>query len=163
MTAQILVVLKRNEQVEEILPYVEKIAQPGMKVVFLSRYPVAGDFLWLRDHWITAESTSEAILAGRSVVEQYSWEVQRALAEQKVSAARKALRKKGIEVAIDIYAGSVSRLVRDYAVGEDVQLIMMGAGHGHPVARLLRRAAAFFGLFGEHSAAPVLLFSPRRA
>ena len=39
MAKQILVPLTKGDRVEEIISYVEKVAQPGMKVVFLLRYP----------------------------------------------------------------------------------------------------------------------------
>ncbi len=38
MARQILVPVKRSE----VIPYIERIAAPGMKVVFLLRYPVDG-------------------------------------------------------------------------------------------------------------------------
>ncbi len=135
MAGKILVALKRNDRLEEIIPYIEKIAQPGMKVVFLLRYPVAGDFLWLGDHCVTTESPREAMLAGRRIMQRYSWEVQRALAEQKVLIAREALRRKEIEVAVEIYTDSLRRVVRHYTATGDVHLIMMGAGSGHPMMR----------------------------
>ena len=35
MAEQVLVPLKRNDRVEEIIPYVEKVTRPGMEVGFL--------------------------------------------------------------------------------------------------------------------------------
>lgn len=162
MTGQILVALKRNEQLGEIVPYIEKIAQPGMRVVLLIPYPVTGDFVWLGDHWITTESPREAMLAGRRIMEKYSWDVQRGLAEQRVLVAREALWKKRIEVAVEVYTGSLRRLIKEYTANGDVHLIMMRAGSDHPVMRLLRRTMPLFGLFRKFSFQPVLLFCPRR-
>jgi hypothetical protein len=34
MAEQILVTLKRHDRIEEIIPYLEKVAQPGTTVVF---------------------------------------------------------------------------------------------------------------------------------
>jgi len=34
MAEQVLVPLKRNDRVEEIIPYVEKVTRPSMEVVF---------------------------------------------------------------------------------------------------------------------------------
>ena len=161
MAGKILVALKRDDRLEEIIPYIEKIAQPGMKVVFLLHYPVAGDFLWLGDHWITTESPREALLAGQRIVEKYSWDVQRGLAEQRVLIAREALRRKGIEVAVELYTDSLGRVVRDYTASGDVHLIMMGAGRSHPMMRLLQRTVPLLGLFRRPSFQPVLLVCPR--
>lgn len=35
MSKQILVLMKRNDRVEDLLPYVEKVARPGMQAVFM--------------------------------------------------------------------------------------------------------------------------------
>jgi len=37
---QMLVLVKRNDRVEELIPYAPKVAQPGVRVVFLVPYPV---------------------------------------------------------------------------------------------------------------------------
>jgi hypothetical protein len=161
MAGKILVALKSNDRLEEIIPYIEKIAQPGMSVVFLLRYPVTGDFLSLGDHWVTTESPREAMLAGRRIMQRYSWDVQRGLAEQRITVAREALRGKGIQVAVDVYTDSLRRVVRHYTATGDVHLIMMGAGSGHPMMRLLRWTAPLLGIFRMRTSSPVLLFSPR--
>lgn len=163
MAGQILVALKKSEQVKEIVPYIERVAQPGMKVVLLFPYPVTGSFLWLRDHWITAESPREAMLAGRALVERYSWELQRGLAEQRALAAGENLIRMGIELVVEIYTGSLRKLLREYAAGEDIHLIMVWAGSDHPVIEMWRRIAALMGLLKESRAQPVLLFCPRQA
>ena len=38
MAPQILVALKSEDRLSQMIPYIEKIAQPGMKVVFLIRF-----------------------------------------------------------------------------------------------------------------------------
>jgi hypothetical protein len=68
---KILVSLGRHDGIEEILPYIEKIAHPGMRVVFLIPYPVKL-WPWFRDHWITTESRRAAIVAGRKIIHEYS-------------------------------------------------------------------------------------------
>lgn len=35
MAKQILVPLKEHDRIEEIIPYIEEVARPGMRVVFL--------------------------------------------------------------------------------------------------------------------------------
>src|SRR5215475_8304661 len=40
MAAQILVALERDDRVEEIIPYIEQITQPGIEVVFLTPYHI---------------------------------------------------------------------------------------------------------------------------
>lgn len=163
MAAQILVALKKSAQLEEVIPYVEKIAQPGMRVVLLFPYPVTGNFMWLGDHWVTTESPREAMLAGRKVAEKYSWELQRGLAEQKALDAAAALLRKGVDVAVEVYTGSLKRVLTEYTASERVHLIMMRAGSEHWMMGLLRRIPALMGLLEESGPHPVLLFCPRQA
>jgi hypothetical protein len=53
--------MKQNDRVENFIAYIEKVARPGMKVVFMVRYPVDG----LR--W------SKAICDGISLANSYAW------------------------------------------------------------------------------------------
>jgi hypothetical protein len=48
---QILVAMKRRDRIQEIVPILKKMAEPGMKVTFLLSYPVDA-WAWLRDHWV---------------------------------------------------------------------------------------------------------------
>ena len=44
---KILVPLKKHDRIEEIVPFIEKVAEPGAGVVFLVHHPVSG-FKWLQ-------------------------------------------------------------------------------------------------------------------
>ena len=161
MAGHILVPLKRCDRVEEIIPYLEKVAKPGMRVVFLVPYPIQlGSYY--RDHWITTESPTKAMLEGRKIVERYSWELQRGLAEQRISSVREVLAPMGIEVTTDFYTGSLRRVVEDYCASRDVHLIMMKAGSDYPIVRLLSWISTGFGLFKRPRPAPVLLLHPNQ-
>lgn len=159
MAAQILVSLKRNDRIEGILPYIEEITKPGMKVVFLMPYPL-NSWAYLQDHWVTTESPREAMLAGRKIIDTYSWDVQRGLAEQKVFPVREALSRKGVEVAVDVYTGGLKKAATDYMANGDVRLIMIGAGSGLRIMRFLRGAISLLGLSRRPSFSPVLLLHP---
>jgi len=161
MTEQILVPLKRHDRLEEIIPYLEKISKPGMRVVFLIPYPVE-TWLWFRDHWVATESTKEAILAGRTIMHRYSWDVQRGLAEQKVFPARGALEKRGVEMAVEVYAGSLKKVVKNFTTNGDVHLILMRVGNGHLIMRFLRSLICLFGLFKRPNVPPMVLLNPDR-
>lgn len=156
MAGTILVPIRRSDRIEEIIPYIEAIAPPMARVVFLIPYPVEL-WLWLSDHWITTESPREAMLAGRRLQEKYSWEMQRALAEQKIAAARQALQKKGVEVAVDVYTGSLGNLLAEYRASGDVRLIIMRARNGLRIIRYLQEKLSFLGLVKRPSFRPVLL------
>ena len=51
MNKKMLVPLGQYDRSEEMIPYIEKVARPGMKVVFLVRYPVDGFHLGERGIW----------------------------------------------------------------------------------------------------------------
>jgi hypothetical protein len=159
MAGQILVPLKRHDRIEEILPYLEKIAQPGMRVVFLVPYPIEA-WLWLQDHWVSTESTREAMSAGRKIMERHSWEMQKGLAEQKISLGCDALHRQGVQVAVDVYTGNLRRIIEDYAANGDVDLIMLQAGSRNRITKLMWRTIPLFGLFNRPSFPPVLLLYP---
>ena len=157
MKKQILVPLRRNDGIDEIIPYVERIAQPGMKVVFLLRYPVDG-FIWSRPR---EESSREAVLAAEKLAKHYSWEENLQRAKSKVSPASEVLHRKGAEVGVDVYGGSLREAVRGYTAKGDVHLIVARAGIGHWITRLLNGTNSVLNLFRRPSSSPVLLIHPR--
>ena len=102
MAEQVLVPLKRNDRVEEIIPYVEKVTRPSMEVVFLVRYPAdwlmidyRGDFKsygrsdiddsemnWWRDRRISRELERRSPLA-QGLPSMQPWENRRHVAEER--------------------------------------------------------------------------------
>ncbi|TMA09901.1 MAG: universal stress protein [Deltaproteobacteria bacterium] len=140
---QIVVPLTRHDRIEEIIPYLEEIAKPGMRVVFLVPYGVE---LWayLRDHWITMESPT---LAGKKIKEQ------KGSAEHGILAARDAFRSMGVEITVEVYTGSLKRVIRNYTTNGDMHLIIMRAAG---VARLMR---FFMGCSFRQPGLPPVLFS----
>jgi hypothetical protein len=159
MEGKILVSLRRHDPIEEILPYIEKIAQPGMRVVFLIPYPVKL-WPWFRDHWVTTESRREAMLAGKKIMNEYSWEAQKGLADQKISLAIDVLRKRQVEVVVNVCMCRMRRAIKDHSVDREVRLILLQGGSSHPLVNRLRRTLALFGAFKRPSSPPMLLLYP---
>ena len=123
MAGQILVPFNSHLRVKDIVSVIEEAVKPGMRVVFLVRYPV-DPWAWLRDHWVTTASSRHAMLAGRKIAERYSQEGQRALAEEMVAPWRYVLQKTGVTVAVDVYAGSLSSAVENYSREDGISLVM---------------------------------------
>jgi hypothetical protein len=155
MNKKILVPLGQYDRGEEMIPYIEKVARPGMKVVFLVRYPVDG-FLWGKE-----EYGMRAALEAKKLVKHYSWEGNLEKAKQQVAPACEALRAKGVEAAVDVYAGSLKKAVRSHTLNGDVYLIMTRAGIGDWIARLFDGTNSVFKCFKRPSFSPVLLINPR--
>ena len=57
-------------------------------------------------------------------MEKYSWEGQRALAEEMVAPWGYVLQKMGVKTAVAVYTGSLSSVVENYSRGDEVSLVM---------------------------------------
>jgi hypothetical protein len=141
MNKKILVVLRRRDTADQMMPYLEEVAKLGMRVVFLIPYPVES---WpcLKDHWIEADTARAALFASEKVLERYSWDVQKRMAEQKIAHLRAIFQKKHVEVGVDLYTGTLKRIVREHELDETIHLIVAqaeGRGWG---SGLLARALA---------------------
>jgi nucleotide-binding universal stress UspA family protein len=154
MNKKILVPLGQNDRTEELIPYIEKVARPGMKVIFLMRYPLGGI------KWPTKEPDTETASEINEMLDYYSWEANLKQAKAEVVPAVKALERKGIEVTVDVYAGSLKKAVRSHAVNGDVHLIMTRAGIAQRIAGFFNGSTSLFDLFKRPARTPVLLIHP---
>ena len=146
MATKILVPVTKLGEVDEILSYLSDFAKPPIRVVFLVRYPVESSGYW-RDHWVEADNARNARLASKELMEHTSWAAHLALADEKLSSARKALEKQGVEVEVKLYAGSTKLAIRNYKASGDVDWIVTTAHFHDWVAYLLAAATgAFHGL-----------------
>jgi hypothetical protein len=76
MAEKILVPLKRHDRVEEVIPYIEKVTQPGTSVVFLIHHPVNG-LKWLQAYCGILQCGLEKTVAIRRMIESYSVKMRR--------------------------------------------------------------------------------------
>ena len=155
MNKKILVPLGQYDRSDEMIPYIENVARPGMKVVFLVRYRLEG----IRLH--KEEYGMKAALEAKNSVNYYSWEGNLENAKKQVAPARDALRAKGIETAVDVYAGSLKKAVRSHTLNGDVYLIMTRAGIGDWIEKLFDGTSSVFKWFKRPSVSPVMLINPR--
>src|SRR5262245_19058416 len=108
MSKKILVPSGQYDRSEEMIPYIENVARPGMQVVFLVRYPVDG-IIWAKE-----EYGLRAALEAKELVHYYSWEGNLENAKKRVTPACDSLRSKGIEAVLDVYAGSLKKVMRSH-------------------------------------------------
>src|SRR5262245_52901015 len=136
MAEKILVPLNRHDRVEEVVPYIEQVTQPGTSVVFLIHHPV-NSFKWLQAYCGIMGCGLERTLAIRRMVESYSVKMRRQLAQQKVFHTCEALHKLGVKVAD---TGSLRKTLGRYLLGGDVDLIIiiMRLGIGHRIMNFLQ-------------------------
>jgi hypothetical protein len=158
MAKEIVVALKRKDQVEEIIPYIEKVAQPGMAVVFLVPV-VSGGFKEFTNQLLAIHTgIRPALLPGNGGGALRREEIRSA--EGQILPHCKALRKKGIGLGVSGYAGTLWTVVRGLAEKEEVHLVMIGPRRPSLAIRLLRKAGSFFHAFKSYGPPPVLLVNP---
>jgi hypothetical protein len=156
MKKNILVPLGQYDRSEDMVPYVESVARPGMKVVFLVRYPVDG-IRWQKEAY-----GMRAALKAKQLARHYSWEENLARAKAQVAPACEALRVKGIESTVEVYAGNLRKAARAHAINGDVHLIMTRAGICQRIASFLSGSDSLLDLLAP-SKSPVLLTHPGTA
>jgi hypothetical protein len=129
MAQQILIALRNQDRLGQMIPYIERIAQPGMKVVFLIRFHPEASFKRSQglEEGRSVGELEKQWLAGRRVTETHAIEEQMLVAQHKVFLALEALLKKGIETTVDVYTGSLRRVVKSYTRKGNVALIIKRA------------------------------------
>ena len=172
MASQILVALKSEDRLSQMVPCIEEIAEPGMKVVFLIRFQpqaafkassyngLASDHL---EHVRFVGDLEEPRFAGANLEGAEAMEEQRLSAEHKVFLALEALVKRGIEISVDVFTGSLRRAMKSYAAKGDVHLIVMRARSEPMMMHFLYRAFSVFGFFKRPTFSPVLVLHPTHA
>ena len=154
MAEKILVPLKRHDRVDEVIPYIEKVTKPGRSIVFLIHHPV-NNFKWLQAYCGIMQSGVEKTTAIRKMVESYSTKMRRQLTHQKVFRTCEGLHKLGVKVAVETYKGSLSKTLRTYMLGDDVELIVMRPGIGHQNMNFLQ------GMIRRPTFSPVFVLNPK--
>jgi len=123
MESHILVPLRSSKQIRQVLPYINEIAQPKMKVVFLIRSRFEG-IHELMDQLLSLHTgIDRALLPGHN---------QHTIAEQRASVAKETvftacgpLAKRGVEIRVTAYRGSLRRVLREHVQRETVHLVIM--------------------------------------
>jgi hypothetical protein len=160
MGGQILVALKDDDRLEEIIPYIERIAQPGMKVVYLIRHSVIVDLKTVQDFGMGLEFPEEPSSMQQKMERDSLEEEQARLSQHKVFLAQEALRKKGIEMVADVYRGRLKKVVERYLRKGDVKFILTRArGLVHNIG-FLQETLSLLGLFKRPMPSPMVLVHP---
>ena len=141
MTGQILVPLRRNDKIEDVVPYLEQIARPGSRVILLIHYSVEGL------DWLQSKSLP-------SVIKEQK------LVDKNTFLALEPLRERDVMVALDIYAGPLRKVVKQYTLRGDIDLVMIVAGSRSWIGRLLHNCLLFLNFSCVSKSASVLLLRP---
>jgi hypothetical protein len=156
MGNKILVPLRKRDHIEEIIPYLKEVAQPGTSVIFLIHQPVNG-FKWLQAYSAIMQCGLEKAVAVRRMVESYSAETRSQLARQGVFHACEALHEMGLKISVEAYAGSLTKALKNFVPGGDVELIIMRPRFELRTMELFHKTVAFWSAFKRPSVPPVFL------
>ena len=172
MAPEILVVLKNRDCLGDMIPYIEEIAQPGMRIVFLMRSCPPALLTAFGDNGSESNRLEEAPLADLSQKQRLVGEKnaaaplihkERLVAEHKVFLALEALLKRGIELTVDVYTGSLRRVVKSYVRKGNVNLIMKSTRSVLTISKLLHRALSFVSRIKEPTRSPIRRFHGNQA
>ncbi len=160
MAAQILVPLGTTNRTDAMIPYIEKVTQPGASVVFLIHHPV-NNLKWLQAYCGTMECGLEKTLAMTRMFESYSMKMREKLARQKVFNTCEALHRLGVKVAVEIYTGSLRKTLSTSVFGKDVDLIVMRPAVGRRIMNFLQGIASVRDLIRRTASSPMLVLNSK--
>jgi len=154
----ILVALEQTERIDQFLPYLGMTTQPGTKLVFLVCTATA--------NWGDVESHLPMIETG-SITEREYWENawrfnidrEKERAERNLASACGALRRKGVNIEVKMYAGSLSKALREYSKAGPARLIIRHANY--PFIKVFKDFFSALKLFTHHDVPSVTLLPPR--
>jgi len=167
MTRKILVALGNEDRLGQMIPYIEKIAQPGMKVVLLVRFsPQAASHASRRNSFelsclensrLSDEELAKPSFTGKDMTATQAMEKQCLAFERNVFLALEALLKRGIEITSDVYKGSLRRAIRSYTRKGDVYLVVMRARRKLMMMDFLHEALPAFSWFKPSAFLPIVV------
>ncbi len=158
MKKQILIPLKKHNRLEEMLPYLEEIAQPETEVIFLVR--CRQDTLgWLNPQLTVMQTEIGTIAAITRLAMRDLWERQTQLAEKRIWLACKVLRSKGVAVVVRCYTGSLKKAIASCG-GIGSRLVVVPMQSGRMVWKLWARFTLVLGCFQSVPTPFVLILRP---
>ena len=126
---------------EDVIPYLEQIAGPGSRVIFLVHYSVEGP------DWFQSNSTMSMIKEQKLMAEKNTF-------------ALEPLRERDVTVALDIYAGPLRKVVKQYTGRGDIDLVMIAARGKSLLGKLFQNCLLFPNFSCVSKSASVLLLRP---
>jgi hypothetical protein len=99
----------------DVIHSISEVARPGTKVVFLIPY-VTDDLTVFAAHWSTMETGMYSAIRLAKALEKESRERQDVdvKVKEKVLASCEAVRRSGLELSVDLYAGSLRTAMERY-------------------------------------------------
>jgi hypothetical protein len=158
MSGKIFVPLGKRDRIEEIIPYLDVLARPGMQVVFLT--PYREKVSWMEVQLTAMQTGTKAITTTAALAANASREAHLRSVEEKIRPARRGLQKKGITAVVDCYSGSLRNAIRSLRGPENEIIVLLS--ERTIMGKFIAQATKLFGSFRTGGAAPILFLRPRR-
>jgi hypothetical protein len=140
VTGQILVPLRKGDRIEDVVFYLEQIARPGCKVTLLIHYSVEGL------DWFQGQSMPSTV------------EKEKLVGEKNTFLSLHALRERDVTVALDIYAGPLKKVLKQYTLRGDIDLVMIPTERR--IGKFLQNCFVFLNFSSLSKSSSVLLLCP---
>lgn len=154
----ILVALNQTELIGRFMPYLKVTAQPDTKLIFLVRTAAS--------NWGEVESHLPMVETGNITAREYrenAWRFnidrEKERAELNLASACEALRRKGMNPEVKMYAGGLSKALRECTKVGPARLIIMPANFSF--IKVLKAFFAALRLSARHNVPSVVLLPPR--
>jgi len=159
MSGQILVPLKKHDRIEEILLYLDVLARPGMKVVFLM--PYQENVSWMEVQLTALQTRTGAITTITAFTAKASRETYMRWVEERIRPARRTLEGKGTTVAVQCYSGSWQNAMATLRDTDQEMVVLLGE-RWNIIRKLTERIGKLCGRFRTDNATPILFLRSRR-
>jgi len=127
---------------EDVIPYLEQIARPGCKVILLIHYSVQG-LDWFQEESVPSVGGEQKLGTKNNTL-----------------LALEPLRQRDVTVALDIYAGSLRKIVKQYTLREDINLVMIAARGKSWIGKLFQNCLLFLNFSSGGKSSSMLLLRP---
>ena len=126
MAKTILVALNRSQNISALLQRLERVVEPGDRIAFLVEYQLDIPSCLLA-HVVLLQTGVENGIACEERKARLTWDEQKAWAEKNIAQqARRAFDAIGVEIDVELYCGSLNRMVTRYLNNDEVTLIYRG-------------------------------------
>ncbi|HEX6435638.1 MAG TPA: hypothetical protein VF182_00815 [Candidatus Binatia bacterium] len=154
MADSILVALDETQRIHRFMAHLKATARQGDKIIFLIRTTIStwGD---VETHLPMVETGNITAREYRGSAWRFNIEQEKQKAERDLELVCQALRRKGINAEVRMYAGGLSKAVRECAKAGATRLVMMPANY--PRIQAVKAFLAALKLFNHHIPAVALL------
>ena len=157
MADRILVALDETQRIHPFMAHLKLTAQPGDKVIFLIRTATStwGD---VETHLPMVETGNITAREYRRSAWRFNVDQEKHKAERNLELVCEALRRNGMNTEVRMYAGGLSKAVRECTKADATRLIIMPANHAS--IQVVKAFLAALRLLSHH-VPPVALLPPR--